>query len=234
MNAIGFQLKRVQDWFHQRPPRERGAMVAAAVAVIGYVLYTLLVVPQTAEQNRLREQAKALQQQTEAIRKQVSEIQQSYGQAADATGQARLEALRAQLKATDPALAEVARALVSPKEMASLVEQLLRQNRALEVVSIENLPASPLIESAAPADAAAAGTAPPAPEAAADSGFYKHGMAIEVRGRYADIVGYLRALENLPWKVFWGKVTLVAEDYPKSRVRLVVYTLSLDPKWIGI
>jgi MSHA biogenesis protein MshJ len=234
MNALGYQLKRAQEWLNQRPPRERGAIIAAGLAVVAYILYMFLLAPQNGEQNRLREKAQELQQQTDLLRKQVSEIQQSYGQTVDASGQARLEALRAQLKATDPALAEVARALVSPKEMASLVEQALRQNRALEVVSIENLPATPLTESL-PAPADAAGTGTPAPEAAAaEGGFYKHGMAIEVRGRYTDIVSYLRALENLPWKVFWGQVTLVAEDYPKSRVRLVVYTLSLDPKWIGI
>jgi len=233
MNAFGFQLRRAQEWFNQRPPRERGAIVAAGLAMVAYILYAFLLAPQGAEQDRLREQAKELQQQTDALRKQVSDIQQSYGQTADPSGQTQLEALRAQLKSTDPALADVARALVSPKEMASLVEQALRQNRALEVVSIENLPASPLTESSAvPAEATASGA--PAPEPVAEGGFYKHGMAIEVRGRYADIVSYLRALENLPWKVFWGQVTLVAEEYPKSRVRLVVYTLSLDPKWIGI
>ena len=31
-----------------------------------------------------------------------------------------------------------------------------------------------------------------------DKGVYKHGMRIEVRGRYADIVKYLRALEAMP------------------------------------
>lgn len=232
MNRFGYQLKRAQDWFNQRPPRERGAILIAALAAAGYVLYALMIAPQDAEQRRLREQAVFVQQQIEAVRKQVSEFEQTYGQAADASGAARLEALRAQLAAKDPALAEVSRALVSPKEMASLVEQALRQNRALEVVSIENLPVTPLVESAPPQDSGEAKNSTSEP--VSDSGFYKHGMAIEVRGRYTDIVRYLQALENLPWKVFWGQVTLVAEGYPKSRIRLVVYTLSLNPRWIGI
>lgn len=234
MNKLGFQVKRFQDWLDQRAPRERLLILVAGLGVVIYVFYLLLIAPQHTEQNRLRERAAAVKEQTDSIRKQLREIEQTYGKAIDKTGQAQIEALRAQLKAMDPALAEVARSLVSPKEMADLVEQVLRQNRALEVVSIENLPVSLLGDAplAVPAAEAPASGEPVPVEAG--TGFYKHGMVIEVRGRYTDIVGYLRALENLPWKVFWGQVTLVAEEYPISRVRLVVYTLSLNQKWIGI
>ena len=242
MKKFGFQLKKYQDWFDQRTPRERWMVIAASLVVVVFILYNLLVAPQRAEQLRLQEQARLLKEQTEGIRKQVADIQKTYGQNEGEGGQARIDALRKQLAAMDPALADVTQSLVSPKEMASLVEQVLRQNRALEVISVESLPVTPLIQPAAPADAAApadqtaaSGSGPAsATPSVEDGGFYKHGMVIEVRGRYTDIVAYLRALENLPWKLFWGQVTLVAEDYPKSRVRLVVYTLSLKQKWIGI
>jgi MSHA biogenesis protein MshJ len=234
MSKLGFQVKRFQGWLDQRAPRERLLILVAALSVVVFFLYLFVVAPQQNEQQRLRERAVSIKEQTESVRKQVREIEQTYGRAIDETGTAQIEALRAQLKAADPALAEVARSLVSPKEMADLVEQVLRQNRALELVSIENLPVSPLGD-APPVDPAA--QVPVTDEPAtidAGTGFYKHGLVIEVRGRYTEIVGYLRTLENLPWKVFWGQVTLVAEDYPISRARLVVYTLSLNPKWIGI
>jgi len=234
MKKLGFRVKHMQDWLDQRPPRERLLILVAGLGVVGYLFYLLLIAPQQIEQQRLRERAATVKEQTDSIRKQLREIEQTYGRAIDETGNARSEALRAQLKAMDPALAEVAQSLVSPKEMADLVEQVLRRNRALEVVSIENLPVSPLGE-VPPADPSAEPPVTGEPATTdAGTGFYKHGMVIEVRGRYVDIIGYLRALEKLPWKVFWGQVTLVAEDYPTSRVRLVVYTLSLNPKWIGI
>jgi len=242
MKKFGFQLKRYLGWFEQRTPRERGMIIAASLAVVGFVVFNMLVAPRRAEQVRLQEQVKSVKEQTDAIRKQAAEIQKSYGQNEGEGGQARIEALRKSLAAMDPALADVAHSLVSPKEMASLVEQVLRQNRALEVISVESLPVTPLIQPVAPVDATvSAGPVTDSGNAQTDAtpsvedgGFYKHGMVIEVRGRYADIVGYLQTLESLPWKLFWGQVTLVAEDYPKSRVRLVIYTLSLKQKWIGI
>jgi MSHA biogenesis protein MshJ len=59
-------------------------------------------------------------------------------------------------------------------------------------------------------------------------------MRVELKGRYFDIVEYLKALEGLPWKVFWGEVSLESDKYPISKVSLVIYTLSRYPGWIGV
>jgi MSHA biogenesis protein MshJ len=73
-------------------------------------------------------------------------------------------------------------------------------------------------------------------EASASAGtlVYKHGMNIEVTGGYLDILHYLKSLEALPWKVFWGKVSLKTENHPDSRVSLLIYTLSTHEAWIGL
>ncbi|OGI42866.1 MAG: hypothetical protein A2150_02140 [Candidatus Muproteobacteria bacterium RBG_16_64_11] len=63
---------------------------------------------------------------------------------------------------------------------------------------------------------------------------YRHGMRIELKGGYLDMLAYLREVENLPWKMFWGQVTLQVEQYPVSRLVLHVYTLSTQESWIGI
>ena len=137
MNKLGFQAKRFQNWLDQRAPRERLLILVAGLGAMVYVFYLLLIAPQQTEQKQLRARAVAVKEQTESIRKQLREIEQTYGRSIDETGHAQIEALRAQLKTIDPALAEVARSLVSPREMTDLVEQVLRQNRTLEVVSIE-------------------------------------------------------------------------------------------------
>jgi MSHA biogenesis protein MshJ len=59
-------------------------------------------------------------------------------------------------------------------------------------------------------------------------------MNIEIKGGYLDILRYLKSLEALPWKVFWGKVTLKTEKYPDSRASVLIYTLSTREAWIGL
>jgi MSHA biogenesis protein MshJ len=44
----------------------------------------------------------------------------------------------------------------------------------------------------------------------------------------------MEALERLPVQLFWGKATLDAQEYPKARLTLTLYTLSLDTKWISL
>jgi MSHA biogenesis protein MshJ len=105
--------------------------------------------------------------------------------------------------------------------MARLVEQMLLKNRGLRVMKVESIPATPLLNVV---------------ESAVGSGpmVYRHGMNIEIKGGYLDILRYLKSLEALPWKVFWGKVTLKTEQHPVSHVSLLIYTLSTHEAWIGL
>ena len=106
---------------------------------------------------------------------------------------------------------------------ASKVKVVLEEKRL--PYRIENLPPAPLTEGARGGDGASA---------RGDAPVYKHGMRIELRGTYLDFLAYLKALEGLQWKVFWGQVSLQTEKYPASRLVLVIYTLSTHEGWIAI
>ena len=58
-----------------------------------------------------------------------------------------------------------------------------------------------------------------------------HGVEVVVEGRYLDLVAYLERLERQPWDLFWGSTQLYA-DYPRSRLKLTLYTLSLERAWL--
>jgi MSHA biogenesis protein MshJ len=115
--------------------------------------------------------------------------------------------------------------LVAPKAMAPLVEQVLARSRGLALVRLENLPPTPLDE------ASKAGTEA---TAAAASAVYKHGLKLEVRGEYGDLLRYLHALEQMPAKVFWGEVTLDSPKGGRAQMTLVLYTLSTESGWLAI
>lgn len=236
---LKFRYKRLAERLDKMTLRERVLIFGALAVAMVFVLGQLWIAPRWNAQRELVAALEAKRAVNQALEAQHKQTEQSYGRNLDDENKARLTALNARLQSLDPALAGVTRALVSPKEMARLLEDVLHHNQSLEVVSIESLPPEPLLpptEKAQQADVAAPpataeGAAPPDTNFA---GFYKHGMRVEVRGRYADIVNYLNALEGLRWRVFWGQVTLETEVYPVSRLTLVVYTLSLRQSWIGI
>jgi MSHA biogenesis protein MshJ len=87
---------------------------------------------------------------------------------------------------------------------------------------------------------AQAGTAAPSAPGATPAApkprelLYRHGVEIVLQGSYLDMVSYMDALESLPAQLFWGKAELAAGQYPNARLKLTLYTLSLDQKWMEI
>jgi MSHA biogenesis protein MshJ len=201
--------------------RERGTMFVTLLVLLYFLASSFVFSPLQKQQLRLENEIKLKYEQISTVSAQTQNIIHAGTRDPDKENEIRLKQLRDQIGLVDPRLAGVSQSLVSPRDMARFVEQVMTRNRALQVIRVESRPPAAV-------EPAAAGTS------AAAKGVYKHGMRIEVRGRYTDIVKYLRALESMPWKVFWGQVTLESEDYPLSRVTLVIYTLSVYQSWIGL
>ncbi|KQX01153.1 hypothetical protein ASC94_00405 [Massilia sp. Root418] len=100
-------------------------------------------------------------------------------------------------------------------------------------VAASLVPAPPPASAAVPPGAANAAAAAAAP-AREQELLYRHGVQLVLQGSYLDMVSYMEALERMPSQLFWGKATLDAQEYPKARLTLTLYTLSLDTKWISL
>lgn len=218
MHAFTAQLKRWAEQIDDMSLRERALLFAVVIGVLYALASTLAFAPLQDEQARLEKDLKGRRDQIQLFEQQIQGILGQTEKTAGAGYQARVTALRERLYALDASLGGATQGLVSPKEMARLVERVLKQNRGLRLVKMENLPPEPLTT---------AGAAP------GSHTIYKHGLRLELRGNYIDMVNYLRALEALPWKVLWGEVSLQA-DAQNSTIRFVVYTLSLQQSWIGV
>ncbi|MHB8455919.1 MAG: hypothetical protein ACYDDO_14770 [Acidiferrobacterales bacterium] len=221
--------------------RERALAFTVVLTILIMIAANLLFAPLRREQQRLDQSVTAKLAQLNALNNQTADLLASRLADPDAANRATLAALQAQLDANGGKLANVTRGLVDPKEMTSLVRQMLEKNGALQLVRMENLPPVAVGDNAAtgsarPAATPAAGTAIGSasnPGSDSEPVLYRHGMRIELKGRYLDIVRYLQALEGMPWKMIWGEVDLKTEKYPVADVTLVIYTLGFDRAWIG-
>lgn len=225
---IRARIKKYTDRIDALSLRERGIIFIAILVVVYSVAVNMLFPPLNAEQDRLKKQLATKRTQVQAFEGQIQEALARSAEDPDAANRARLAGLEKQLQALDESLTSVTSRLVPPKEMAKVVEQILARNRRLEVVRVENLAAEPLRKVAAQ---------PKRGAARPDGGgamVYRHGVRIEVKGNYLDVLDYLHQLENLPWKLFWGKISLKTEQYPVSRVVLHIYTLSTREGVIAI
>ncbi len=221
-------FRKYTDRINNFSLRERAIVFVAILVVLYGVAANLLFPPLFAEQSRLKKQLADRRSQIQAFEGQIQAALTRSAVDPDAANRARRAQLEAQIRTADEALAEVISRLVPPKEMTRVVEQFLLKNRRLEMVRIESLKPEPLQNLVAGAKSGV----PPI----ADAGptVYRHGMHIELRGNYLDILTYLRELEALPWKVFWGQISLKVEQHPTASVSLQIYTLSTQAGWIAI
>ena len=215
------QFKGFTDRIDAMSLRERGLIFVTLLVALYFVAVNVLFGPVNADKDRLQKQVNQLHEETRLLELQVQGIVSGGENNPETAKRKKIASLQENLKTMEAALSRVTAGLVPPKEMTKLVEQMLLKNRGLEEIKVERLPAMPLLEGSAEGGSGG-------------SMVYKHGMRIELKGNYLDILRYLRSLEGLEWKVFWGQVTLQTEKHPVSKVSLLIYTLSTHQGWIGL
>src|SRR3569833_2007732 len=204
--------------------RERVVIFAMlAVAVIALINNAVLDA-QFAKQKQLSEQIKSQQFQVTQIQADIRQTIQ--GQLdPDAENRTRLTALKQQSERMQIALIDMQKGLVAPDKMTVLLEDILKHNARLKIVSLKTLPVAGLQEQADTKDPKKTDDKQPGAAAASSaSAVYKHGVEITVQGEYLDMLKYMTELEAMPWQLFWGRAKLGVDKYPKATLTLTLYT----------
>jgi MSHA biogenesis protein MshJ len=209
--------------------RERAIIFVTLLAGLFLFANSFLFTKLVNERTQLERGNQARLTEIKAVNAQIVRIGEDANRDPDEINRRRIGELRGRLEQAEIAAKDITRGLVSPREMARLMQDMLARHGGLELVHLENLTPEPLT----PAPAATNDKKAPAVEPAGQ-GLYRHGLRVTLRGRYIDVVRYLRAVEALSWKVLWSEVKLETEEYPVSRVTITIYTLSIDKTWIGV
>ncbi|MEW5756903.1 MAG: hypothetical protein AB1810_11415 [Pseudomonadota bacterium] len=215
----------------RRTARERVLLALTLIAAIGSLVYLLALMPAAKTLAKAQTAAAQLQASNQVL---LTDVQDLQGQLSQSEEEAKAKKLRELEQSVRDAgtLTSLLQGMVSPAEMAPLVERILESNHALKVIRVENRMAEPLRLGGAENNL---GQAQPAAGAAEGFVVYKHGLHIEVRGSYRDIVKFLMALEKMQWKVMWDQVSITTDDkHAGSLAALTIYTLSLDQAWLGL
>lgn len=227
----------MKDLFHRLQARfdalNRRERIFVAIAIWLVVLFVLDAAAIAPLRSKSAAMAKAVADKQGEVTRLVAELADLRGRQAqdpDAQAKQRIAELESRIAAIDVALGEARSRLVPPERMASLLEQVLKRNTRLQLVGLRSLPPETLVkeEKAEGKDAARKEAAPP------QGVLYRHGMELVLGGSYLDMLDYVSQLEQLPWKMFWGRLEVKVEEYPRAQLRLRVYTLSMDKAWLSI
>jgi len=136
----------------------------------------------------------------------------------------------------DQSLLALTSKLVDPIQMRLALEQLLRMQKGVKLVSFEVLGAQPIASKSQPVNNNnnVKVVKKTVNENAVDIGLYRHTIKLKLNGTYFQLRDYLAQLENLPWKFFWEKFDYQLTTYPKSELNIEIYSLSLKQEFIGV
>jgi MSHA biogenesis protein MshJ len=224
-------LGRLQQRFEALNGRERLLVALACWLLLLFALDTVLVAPLRSKGAVLEKAIAAKEGEAAGLETELSGLRARQAQDPDAETRKRIAEMEGRIGAIDAALQTARSRIVPPERMAALLEQVLRRNTRLTLVSLRSLPPETLLAEDKPSEKSGDGPTAPAP---AEGMLYRQGMELTLAGGYLDMLDYVAQLEQLPWKMYWGRLDLKVEEHPRATLRLRVYTLSMDKAWLSI
>jgi len=223
------QWKKLAVRFEALVMRERVMVLAAVVVGTAFLFDTIAIRPLEVRMKRLALQVAEARQNIKVA--ETTLTSQDAIADPDTVKRSYREALRKQLAEIDQSMLGLQRGLVPPEKMAKLLEEMLARSGGLQLVSLRTLPVQRIdTQNAAPAKQGdkPSKTGPRESERT----IYQHGVEVTLQGSYPDLLEYLAQLEKLSWQMFWGRISMDTEQYPRLRVTLIVQTLSLNKAWL--
>ena len=211
--------------------RERALIFATAVVLALSLVNTLLLEPLFVRQKALRTQVSQQQQMMSEVQLQITALQQQNSPDSTSPQRIQINQIRQEIAEGDVYLKSSRERLVQPEKMAEHLRQLLNKNDRLQLLALQTLPVTPLLEQPG---AKSADQSREVQAVTQEKQVFKHGVQLTLRGNYLDLLPYLSALERLPQQMYWARAQMKVVQYPSAELTLILYTLSLDKTWLQI
>ena len=221
--------RKLAERFAALKPRERVLVLVGVVVGTALVFDAVALQPKEARMKTLERQIVQTRQQHK-LAESLMQVKEGVGDSHSVKRSYR-DALRVRLAEMNKNMAGLQQAMVPPERMAKLLEDMLARTRGLQLNSLRALPPKRFEPGAAPAREAGAKTVKPAPKDP-ERTIFQHGFELTLQGSYGDLHDYLAQLEQLPWQMFWSRISVQTEKYPQLRVTITVQTLSLAKAWL--
>ncbi|MCG9232138.1 type II secretion system protein M [Vibrio diabolicus] len=215
MNEFWISL---EERFGEMSAREKVLIALCGLVVVIMLLFTLVLEPKLNEIISNERQLSNLKQANQKIEIDTLRIQAQLKKDPNAEVDRSISNLLTESQHLSMQLAEIIEHLITPSQMAELLENVLEQQSGIHLLSLQTLPSEPITEDK---------------EASQYSGYYVHPVRMELTGDYFSIANYLNKLESLPASYYWRSFSYKVEEYPKAKLVLEVYTLGSREEFIG-
>lgn len=242
---LAAQLARLE----RMSPRERAVVTVCLCAVSWFALTAFVITPGERELATYTQLVATQQEALVVATQELEGLRSGSVPPGDPALREQLAQIDKDNVSADASLRASQQYLVPAETMGALLQDLLRRDKRLELVSMTTLPSSPILDTskddtAAPAAGSAEPALPTAPVAAVtaeqsavpaiETTMFRHGVRIVLRGNFLSVLDYLHEVEKLPWQMYWGAFAMEAAEDGPPMYSLSIYTLSLDKSWMKL
>ncbi len=224
------------DRFDNFVVRERILLFGCLVAGIYLVFDTLFIMPTNKEILRLQEEILTVQKNTDKLNAEKNVFDRVSKNDPDADLKREVLKLKGRLLQLESDLDELSLRLVSADRIPEVLKSVSQQTNKIHLKTIQTLKPQLIdfsgvkrvqLKSLASAVDASMGIDNDTPASMSSQKVYKYGIHIVFEGTFFEILDFLGALEALEWRLYWEGLDYHVMTYPRARVEVEVYTLSM-------
>lgn len=198
--------------------RERALLALAALAVVFLLWDALLMNPVRERQQRVQAELEQVRERVSGLTASIQAMAVARAEGPDAELMQRRSALFEEISRLEDRLMQAYGEIGDPRQSVSLLAGLLAERAGLSLVELENLPPEALT-----------GT-----DNQVVTGLFVHRVRLVMDANHDGIRDYLALLAELPSGVFLESMHLTVPDWPRNRVELILFSLTLDDNWLGV
>ncbi|WP_394129327.1 type 4a pilus biogenesis protein PilO [Shewanella maritima] len=211
------QWLALESKFNPLTQRERGLIALVVMIAVGMLAMTLLE-SQWNALSQTKKQLKSITYENSIAEQQIALYQQQLAKDIDEDYRQRLALIVEQIAKVDAELGEQMVDMVPASHMPSMLANLLSNVQGVTLESFTSIAPTPLIQVGEQEK----------------MNLYSHGIELTLTGSYFDILKFIQAVESMPDKLFWQSMDYQVDAYPKGKITLQLYTLSINKDFIGV
>jgi MSHA biogenesis protein MshJ len=206
---------KAKEAFSALSQREKILITLVGWVAVIFISLTFLVEPKVAQYQKVERDITRLNNSISSLKQQIELAQFRLQKDPNVEINQQYQALTLESQDLAELLSNRVAALVSPSQMAQLLETVLQESSKLTLLSMSTLRSERLLDENNVA------------------GYYIHPVRLVLSGNYFDIEAYLSSLEALPVKYYWRNFNYEVKKYPIAELSIEVYTLGSSKGFIG-
>lgn len=229
MNRVLTYWLNIEEKINNLKFRERAVIFIAALAVILILWNAIIYTPISTKNDNLEAQLKAIKLSIEKSTNEEHVLTLALQNDPNTNKKREIKRVEKSIKLLEGDMIEMSSGLIVAESFPRVLSQMLHKENGIKVLEFNMLPVEELLL--------------PVPENGAEgveredmlasdenvqnqARLYRHAVDFKIRANFFRTIEYLKKVENMRWRIYWGRLDYQVSSYPDAVVHIQAYSIS--------